>query len=117
MSKPESMSIKDYLIRILASKLMVNEKTIDKVISHQFRSASEAMMYNNSVEISGFAKFTFNEKKAQKTISRLVAKMEVAEKSMTDENVTEAYRKRASVIYTKTKDQLKLLKPTNSDND
>jgi hypothetical protein len=36
---------------------------------------------------------------------------------MTDENATEAYRKRASVIYTKTKDQLKLLKPTNSDND
>jgi len=117
MNKPQSMSIKDFLVRTLAIKLAMNEKIVDTVVSHQFRSASEAMLCNHSVEISGFAKFIFNEKKAQKTIARLMAKMEVAEKSMTDENATEAYRKRASVIYTKTKNQLRLFKPTNSDND
>jgi nucleoid DNA-binding protein len=117
MNKPSSLSVKDFLIRTLTIKLAMNNKVIEAVINHQFQAANEALDVNSSIEISGFGKFMFNEKKADKKIIKLLAKMAVAEKSMTDENVTEAYRKRASVIYTKTKDQLKLLKPTNSDND
>jgi hypothetical protein len=118
MNKPQSLSVKDFLIRTLAVKLAINEKIIEAVVNHQFKTANEALDSNMSVEISGFGKFIFNEKKAERKTLILLAKIERAEKDMIDENATEAYRKRASVIYTKTQDQLKLLKPTTlSDND
>jgi nucleoid DNA-binding protein len=69
-NKPNSMSMKDYLIRVQSVKAMMSEKTIEAVINHQFQSASLAMRTNNSVELSGFGKFYFNTKKA---IKRLVA--------------------------------------------
>jgi hypothetical protein len=69
MDKPISMSVKDYLVRTLAVKMMISEKMIETVINHQFQSANEAMDTNNSIEISGFGKFYFNTKKA---IKRLV---------------------------------------------
>lgn len=68
MDKPVSLSMKDYLVRTLAVKLMVPEKVIDAVVSHQFNSANEAMLTNNSIEISGFGKFLFNHKKAVKKL-------------------------------------------------
>jgi len=117
MNKPASLSVKDFLIRTLSVKLAMNNKVIEAVINHQFQAANDALDSNISVEISGFGKFVFNEKKADRKTLILLAKIERAEKDMMDEDATEAYRKRAGVIYTKTKDQLKLLKPTNSDND
>jgi hypothetical protein len=68
-NKPNSMSMKDYLIRVQSVKAMTSEKIIEAVINHQFQSASLAMRTNNSVELSGFGKFYFNTKKA---IKRLV---------------------------------------------
>ena len=38
---------------------------------HQFNSANEALKNNNTVEISGFGKFTFNSKKAYKRLDKL----------------------------------------------
>jgi hypothetical protein len=66
------MSMKDYLVRVLAVKMMMAEKTIETVINHQFQSSSEAMLNNGSVEISGFGKFYFNKKKAQNKLEALV---------------------------------------------
>lgn len=117
MNKPQSLSVKDFLIRTLTVKLAMNNKVIESVINHQFQTANDALDCNTSVEISGFGKFVFNEKKAERKTLILLAKIERAEKDMMDEDATEACRKKASVIYTKTKDQLRLLKPTNSDND
>ena len=61
----------------MAVKLMMSEKTIDDVINHQFNSANEALKYNNSVEISGFGKFLFNQKKAIKRLNALLSKEEL----------------------------------------
>lgn len=72
MDKPISLSMRDYLVRKMAVKLMMSEKTIDAVIAHQFNSANEALSNNYSVELSGFGKFFFNEKKAQKKLARLL---------------------------------------------
>ena len=69
MDKPISLSMKDYLIRRLAVKLMTSEKTIEAVINHQFQSANEALLNNKTIEISGFGKFIFNDKKAVKKMS------------------------------------------------
>jgi nucleoid DNA-binding protein len=70
MDKPISLSMKDYLIRRLAVKLMTSEKTIEAVINHQFQSANEALLNNKTIEISGFGKFIFNDKKAFKKMSK-----------------------------------------------
>ena len=40
--KPISLSVKDYLIRKLAVKMMTSEKTIEAVVNHQFQSAQQA---------------------------------------------------------------------------
>lgn len=77
MDKPISLSVKDFIIRKMAVKLMMSEKTIDDVINHQFNSANEALKYNNSVEISGFGKFLFNQKKAMKRLNVLLSKEEL----------------------------------------
>jgi hypothetical protein len=77
MDKPISLSVKDFIIRKMAVKLMMSEKTIDDVINHQFNSANEALKYNNSVEISGFGKFLFNQKKAIKRLNALLSKEEL----------------------------------------
>ena len=73
-NKPASMSMKDYLIRVLAVKAMMSEKTVEAVVNHQFQSASLAMRTNNSIELSGFGKFYFNMKKAVKRLVFLETK-------------------------------------------
>ena len=42
MDKPQSMSVRDYLVRTLAVKLMVPEKTIDAIVVHQFHEADRS---------------------------------------------------------------------------
>lgn len=38
---------------------------------HQFNSAHEALRANNTIEISGFGKFIFNTKKAERRLEKL----------------------------------------------
>jgi hypothetical protein len=51
MDKPISMSVKDYLIRTLAVKMMMSEKVLETVINHQFQSANQAMDTNNFISM------------------------------------------------------------------
>jgi nucleoid DNA-binding protein len=109
MDKPISMSVKDYLVRTLAVKMMVSEKTIETVVNHQFQSANEAMDVNNSLEISGFGKFYFNEKKATKRIGQLNAKKQAMEKIISDETTSEQKRRSSQVTLDKTEALINLL--------
>jgi nucleoid DNA-binding protein len=106
------MSHKDFLIRTLAVKLAVNEKVIESIINHQFQSANEAMDLNHSVEISGFGKFMLNVKKAHRKMANLIKKRDTFQATVDDINATDAERKKASVVVSKTNDQINLLKPT-----
>jgi hypothetical protein len=110
MDKPVSMSVKDYLIRTLAVKILTSEKTIEAVVNHQFQSANEALDTNNSVEISGFGKLFFNNKKAIKRLGALNAKREVMEKMINDETLPEQKRKSAQVTLNQTITTIGLLK-------
>jgi nucleoid DNA-binding protein len=104
------MSVKDYLIRTLAVKMLTSEKTIETVINHQFQSANEAMDLNNSLEISGFGKFYFNEKKATKRLGQLNAKKQAMEKIISDETTSEQKRRSSQVTLEKTEALINLLK-------
>ena len=110
MDKPISMSVKDYLVRTLAVKMLISEKTIEAVVNHQFQSANEAMDFNNSLEISGFGKFYFNEKKATKRIGQLNAKKQAMEKIISDETTSEQKRRSSQVTLDKTEALINLLK-------
>lgn len=110
MDKPMSMSVKDYLIRTLAVKILTSEKTIEAVVDHQFQSANEAMAINDSVEISGFGKFFFNSKKALKKIKALEAKQRAMERFISSEDSTEQRKKSAAVTLEKTLIQIEQLK-------
>ena len=110
MDKPISMSVKDYLVRTLAVKMLISEKTIEAVINHQFQSANEAMDFNNSLEIAGFGKFYFNEKKATKRIGALNAKKTAMETIIADETTSEQKRRSSQVILDKTEALINLLK-------
>jgi len=106
MDKPISMSVKDYLIRTLAVKILTSEKTIEAVVNHQFQSANEAMDLNNSIEIAGFGKLFFNNKKAIKRLGQLKAKKETMEKIIADETVTEQKKKSAQVTLKQTVEKI-----------
>lgn len=110
MDKPISMSVKDYLIRTLAVKILTSEKTIEAVVNHQFQSANEALDLNNSVEISGFGKLFFNNKKAIKRLGALNAKREVLEGIVNDVNLPEQKRKSTQVTLNETIITIGLLK-------
>jgi nucleoid DNA-binding protein len=110
MDKPINMSVKDYLVRTLAVKMLISEKTIEAVINHQFQSANEAMDLNNSLEISGFGKFYFNEKKATKRIGALNAKKTAMETIIADETTSEQKRRSSQVTLDKTEALINLLK-------
>ena len=110
MDKPISMSVKDYLVRTLAVKMMISEKTIETVVNHQFQSANEAMDTNNSIEISGFGKFYFNSKKAAKRLGNLLSKKELFQRQLEDETITEARRNRANVTLTTTEADITYIK-------
>ncbi len=111
MDKPISMSVKDYLIRIMSVKLMLSEKTIEAVVNHQFQSANVALVDNDSVEISGFGKFFFNKKKAQKKMDKMFSKAEVFTKQANDIGLSDQKRASANVKLNNTLLGIEALKP------
>jgi len=106
-NKPKSMSHKEYLVRALSVKLAMSEKLIETVINHQFQSANEAMDVNHSLELSGFGRILFNNKKAIKKLAALEAKLEKANNQI---NTTTDPKKLQDAIDILTK-QIRLLKP------
>jgi nucleoid DNA-binding protein len=109
MDKPISMSVKDFLVRTLAVKMMMSEKMIEAVVNHQFQSANEAMDLTNSLEISGFGKFYFNEKKAVKRLGQLNAKKQAMERIIIDETTSEQKKRSSKVTLEKTEALINLL--------
>lgn len=110
MDKPVSMSVKDFLVRTLAVKMLTSEKTIEAVINHQFQSANEAMDLNNSVEIAGFGKFFFNSKKAVKRVEQLNARIGIMEKIINDPTSTEQKKKSSQLTIDKARTTIGELK-------
>jgi nucleoid DNA-binding protein len=109
--KPISLSVKEYLIRRMAVKMMVSEKLLEAVVNHQFQSAHEAMGQHKSLEISGFGKFFFNDGKAVKTMQKFLSQKALFEKKANDEALPEAKRRNASMKLQSALDNIRDLKP------
>jgi nucleoid DNA-binding protein len=113
MGRP--LTDKELLIKTIASKLLVGEKTIEAVINHQFISANQAMDTNKSVEISGFGKFMFNEKKAARRLKTYMIKKHDMHSIITHPEATAEQIRKATIIYNDMVDHIALLKPNISD--
>jgi nucleoid DNA-binding protein len=105
------MSVKDFLIRKLAVKMMIGEKTIEAVVNHQFQEANVAMGRNKSLEISGFGKFYFNDKKAAKQMKKYEEMKAAYEKRLQDETLTDQRRRVVGVMLKSVTDAIEDLKP------
>ena len=111
MDKPRSLSVKDYLVRVLAVKMLTSEKIIEAVVDHQYQSTNEAMANNCSVEIAGFGKMFFNKKKATKEMNRLLSYKAIHEQTLLDENITETKRQSLTVKLDNIRMAIESLKP------
>jgi nucleoid DNA-binding protein len=111
MDKPISLSIKDFLIRKMSIKLNTPEKVIEAVVNHQFQSATLAFNDQKSVELSGFGKFLFNEKKAVKKMESMLIQKQVLEQTIIDETATDRKRKAAEVKLESLLVAIEILKP------
>ena len=113
--KSANTPIKEYIIKKIAvnkvTDKLISEKTIDLVISHQFESAIKAMMTNNTVEISGFGKFLFNFKRAQKELTKYEKIREHYTSLLQNTSLSEEQRKDLEDKLAIANDGIKNLKP------
>ena len=109
--KPTSMSVKDFLIRKLAVKMMISEKTIEAVVNHQFQEANKALTKHKSLEISGFGKFFFNEGKAAKQMAKFESQKEFFSRILEHEELTDQKRKSIELKLQIALDNIRDLKP------
>lgn len=111
MDKPISLSMKEYLIRTMAVKMMISEKTLEAVINHQFNSANEALKHHNTVEISGFGKFIFNHKKALKKMEKMLSQQRLFQSRLDNPELSEQRRATETVKLNNVIHNINVLKP------
>jgi hypothetical protein len=95
----------------MAISMVIPEKTIDAVIIHQFDSANDALNVHDSIEISGFGKFYFNQKKAQGQYVKLNKIKQAYENMLLDENITETRKNAVELKIKIVESSIKTLKP------
>lgn len=111
MDKPVSLTMKDWLIRRLAVKMMISEKTLEAVVNHQFQSANEAMLNNKSIELSGFGKLYFNQKKAERKMETYLKIQKALLNILANPAITEQKRKSTEQKLSGTIEKIEALKP------
>jgi nucleoid DNA-binding protein len=111
MEKPISMSVKEWIIKKMSINMVISEKVIDSVVTHQFDSANDALNINKSVEISGFGKFYFNNKKAITQYNKLLNIKRTYENALADENITDTKRNALELKMQIVESSIKTLKP------
>ena len=105
------MSVKEWITKRMSIQLVISEKIIDQVINHQFDSANDALNINKSVEISGFGKFFFNQKKAVTQYNKLLAIEKAYNNMLLDENITEVKKNAITLKLKIIATSIKTLKP------
>lgn len=111
MDKPQSLTMREYLVRTLAPKLLISEKVVDTVIAYQFSEANAALLMNDSVEISGFGKMLFNKKKAIKKMEKFLSQKALFESILADSGISEQKRHNTTLKLNTVLNNIEVLKP------
>ena len=106
-----TMSAKDYIVRTMALRMNIHSSIIDAIIIHQFKQANGALLDNNTIELSGFGKFSFNTKKALKKLDKLIKKKSDLEGYANDpNNVNHPRAKKLPIMLVNVAKDLEVLK-------
>lgn len=111
MDKPISMSTKEYIMRVMSVRTNTPLKTIEAVVDFQMQGANEALQHHYSIELSGFAKFFFNYKKALKKMEKNLSKKENFERMLLNPDITETKRNSLNLKLENTIKFIENLKP------
>jgi len=95
----------------MAIKMVISEKVINDVITHQFDSANDALNIHKSVELSGFGKFYFNQSKAIKTMQKYSSQKDMYETVLEDPTLSDVKRANVQVRLANLLISMKTLKP------
>jgi len=101
----------------MSINMVISEKVIDQVITHQFDSANDALNTNDSLEISGFGKFLFNTKKANAHYTKLLNMKQSYDNILADPTTSEKKRHSTEMRMLTVLNDIKILKPKIKDND
>jgi len=111
MEKPSTMTVKEWIIKRMSINIIVSEKVIDQVITHQFDSANDALNTNDSLEISGFGKFLFNTKKANTRYAKLLSMKQSYDNILADPSISDKKRHSTELRMQTVLTDIKILKP------
>lgn len=113
MDKPITMSVKDYLTRVLSIRTNTPLKTIEAVVAHQLDGLNKAIQADNifSAELSGFGKFLFNHRKAHKKMIKNISKEEVFTNILKKPDLTEKQIASYTLKLENTKKWMEGIKP------
>lgn len=100
----------------MAIKMVISEKLIDAVVTHQFDSANDALNVNKSVELSGFGKFYFNEKKALVQMEKYLSQKKMYESILEDPMTSPSKRNNTEIRLANLLISIKILKPKINEN-
>jgi nucleoid DNA-binding protein len=117
MDKPVTLSVKNFLIRKVALDMMIPEKTVEAVVKHEYEQALKAIIKDRSVELSGFGRFYFNKKKANKMMEKYLSQQQKFEEMMNDETLPVHKRKGAEARLATARNNIKWLSPKLNEND
>jgi nucleoid DNA-binding protein len=117
MEKPQTLSVKDYIIRNMSTKMNVPERTIELVVNHQFESALTALNTCYTLEFAGWGKFYFNKTKARKKLNLLIEMKKIQEQQSTDVSLTPQKRHIAGLKLLTTINNIEQLKAKLPDED
>lgn len=111
MEKPLSMSVKEWITKKMSINMVISERIIDQVINHQFDSANDALNTNDTIEISGFGKFLFNNKRALTQYTKLLQMKQAYENMLADPDITDKKKHSTELRLNTALTDIKILKP------
>ena len=109
-SKPLTVPVKDFLIRRMMIETAISEEVITAVIEHQFTAFVEASKSNSSMELSGFGRFIFYEKKAVRKLESYNVIMGKLLAILDDSGTTEKKRMNTEHLVEDLTEKIKRLK-------
>jgi len=111
--KPISMSVKDYITRVMHLRTNTSIKVIEAVVNHQIDSLNRALQDPSifTAEVSGFGKFIFNHKRAQKKMDKNLSKEKVFISLLEKSNLTDTQKASYNLKLNNTRKFIEGLKP------
>lgn len=102
-SKPKNKPLKEFLIEGIAQRMKLPEHVVNAVVMHQFKGITKALQTYKSVEMTGFGKWVFQERKARQFLDGL-------EKEQQSRKTTEASDKYGFLNNEELEDTIEKLK-------